>query len=99
MSTLTREAQERLDRYLGDVRSSLRGCRSVDPKEVEADVTEHINGELEGLTEPVPLADLEAVSAEHSSDPTFHRVLGDAYMRSGKLAEALELYRDALEDL
>ncbi len=61
MSTLTREAQERLDRYLGDVRSSLRGCRSVDPKEVEADVTEHINGELEGVTEPVSLADLEGV--------------------------------------
>ncbi len=61
MSTLTREAQQRLDRYLADVRSSLRGCRSVDPKDVEADVTEHINGELEGLTEPVSLADLEAV--------------------------------------
>jgi tetratricopeptide (TPR) repeat protein len=45
------------------------------------------------------LADLEAVAEEHSSDPTFQRVLGDAYMRSGKLAEALDLYREALEDL
>ena len=45
------------------------------------------------------LADLEAVAEEHSSDSTFQRVLGDAYMRSGKLAEALDLYRDALEDL
>ena len=61
MNTLTREAQERLDRYLGDVRSSLRSCRTIDPQEVEADVTEHINGELEGLTEPVSLADLEGV--------------------------------------
>ncbi len=61
MSTFTQQAQQRLDRYLGDVRSSLRGCRSVDPKEVEADVAEHINGELEGVTEPVSLAGLEAV--------------------------------------
>lgn len=61
MTTFTEEAQRRLERYLSDVRWSLRGCRSVEPQEVEADVTEHISGELEGLTEPVSLNDLEAV--------------------------------------
>ena len=61
MSTFSQEAQGRLDRYLEEVRSALADCRSVDPEEVEANVIEHINGELEGLAEPVALRDLEAV--------------------------------------
>jgi hypothetical protein len=35
-------AQEHLDGYLGQVRAYLRGCRSVDPAEVDRDVREHI---------------------------------------------------------
>lgn len=32
----------------------------------------------------------------HANDPTLHRVLGDALMRSGQLDEALAIYRHAL---
>lgn len=61
MSSFSQEAQQRLDRYLQEVRSALAGCRSVDPEEVHANVVEHISGELEGVAEPVSLTDLEAV--------------------------------------
>jgi len=45
------------------------------------------------------LADMEAHLEERPSDATVRRVLGDAYLRVGKLAEALEVYRQALDDL
>ena len=61
MRTFSPDAQERLDRYLREVRSALAGCRSVDPEEVEANVIEHIKGELEGIAEPISSSDLEAV--------------------------------------
>ncbi|HIE38219.1 MAG TPA: tetratricopeptide repeat protein [Anaerolineae bacterium] len=45
------------------------------------------------------VADMEAHVEERSSDSAVQRVLGDAYMRAGRLAEALEGYREALESL
>ena len=45
------------------------------------------------------VADMEAHVEERSSDSAVQRVLGDAYMRAGRLAEALEVYREALESL
>jgi tetratricopeptide (TPR) repeat protein len=43
------------------------------------------------------LADMEAHVAERPNDPAVRRVLGDAYMRADRLADALAAYREALE--
>ena len=43
------------------------------------------------------LADMEAHVAERPNDPAVRRVLGDAYMRADRLADALATYREALE--
>ena len=51
MIQLSAAAQDRLDRYLQQVRSYLQGCRSVDPDEVQRDVNEHIQRELQGSPE------------------------------------------------
>lgn len=45
------------------------------------------------------LADVEAHARERPADPAVRRVLGDAYMRVGRLEEALATYRSALESL
>jgi cytochrome c-type biogenesis protein CcmH/NrfG len=44
-------------------------------------------------------ADLEVHVRERPSDPAVRQVLGDAYMRSGRLDAALEIYRRTLEKL
>jgi hypothetical protein len=61
MTTLTPEAQQRLDGYLGQVRAALCGCGTASADEVERDIREHIDRESEGSPEPVPLAALEAI--------------------------------------
>lgn len=61
MKTLIDNAQNRLDNYLSQVKTSLQSCTSVDADEVRRDITEHIETELEDLTEPVSLEALEAV--------------------------------------
>lgn len=43
--------------------------------------------------------DMEAHAHECPHDSVVSRVLGDAYMRAGRLAQALEIYREALEHL
>jgi cytochrome c-type biogenesis protein CcmH/NrfG len=43
------------------------------------------------------LADMEAHVAERPHDPVARRVLGDAYMRAERLADALAEYRIALD--
>jgi len=43
------------------------------------------------------LADMEAHVAERPNDPVARRVLGDAYMRAERLADALAEYRSALD--
>jgi hypothetical protein len=61
MTTMTPEARQALDTYLDQLRASLRGHRSVDAAEVEADVMEHIDGELSGESGPVTESRLRAV--------------------------------------
>jgi tetratricopeptide (TPR) repeat protein len=43
--------------------------------------------------------DMEGHVEERPLDQVVRRVLGDAYMRDGRLSEALEVYREALENL
>ncbi|MDW8069659.1 MAG: tetratricopeptide repeat protein, partial [Anaerolineae bacterium] len=43
------------------------------------------------------VADMEDYAASRPKDPAVRRVLGDAYMRAERLAEALATYREALE--
>lgn len=43
--------------------------------------------------------DMERYLRERPSDPVVRRVLGDTYMRMGRLEEALGVYREALEEL
>ncbi len=61
MTQLSREAQERVDGYLAEVKSALRGCKSVEPDEVERDVRAHIEQELQGTPEPLSLREVNAV--------------------------------------
>ena len=72
MKNLTDSAQNRLDSYLSQARASLKTCTSVDADEVERDIREHIETELESLSEPVSLKDLEAVLGQPKE--RIHRV-------------------------
>lgn len=56
---LTEDAQRRLDHYLTEMRSSLRGT-SLDSNDIERDIREHIDSALAGL-EVVDTEDLDAV--------------------------------------
>lgn len=64
MIQLTANAQARLDRYLHELRSILRGCRSVDSMEVERDVIEHIQTSLANAAVPVDEPILDGVLRE-----------------------------------
>jgi hypothetical protein len=57
----TKEANERLERYLRQVRLALRGCRSVSADEVERDIREHVDSELTAEHGTVSVDDLNAV--------------------------------------
>ena len=61
MIALTADAQKCLDAYLGEMRTSLRGCPSVDSSDVERDVTEHIEKSLAEAPTPVDSPALRAV--------------------------------------
>ncbi len=61
MKELEPDARRRLERYLDQVRAALRGARSVDPVDVEADVQAHIQSELAEAAAPVSLNALDAV--------------------------------------
>jgi cytochrome c-type biogenesis protein CcmH/NrfG len=43
------------------------------------------------------LPDLEGLCAAHPNDPRWHQLLGDAYVRTNQLADALNAYRAAQE--
>lgn len=43
--------------------------------------------------------DAQSLARQRRHDPMVKRLLGDAYVRVGRLAEALEAYREALENL
>lgn len=61
MIELNDEARCRLAEYIARVRSALRGCRSVDPAEVERDIREHIENDLSDAPRPVGVASLDPV--------------------------------------
>ena len=61
MKHLTDSAQERLDKYLNEVRLCLQGAKSVDPDEIQCDITEHIEQELQSATEPISLDEIDQV--------------------------------------
>lgn len=61
MKKLTDSAQERLDKYLNEVKLCLQGAKSVDPDEIQRDITEHIEQELQSATEPVSLDEIDQV--------------------------------------
>ena len=61
MIELDAEARRRLDEYLGRVRTALRGCRSVDPADVERDILDHIESDLAEIPSPVGAASLQPV--------------------------------------
>ncbi len=69
MKNLSETAQNRLDKYLSQARSSLHTCTGVDADEVESDIRAHIETELEGIDEPVSLNNLESV-LERLGSPT-----------------------------
>jgi len=61
MITLSESAEKSLHDYLRQARTYLRGSKFVDAKEVEQNITEHIENELEGTAEPVSRDVLDAV--------------------------------------
>ena len=67
MVELSEKARKGLDDYLRQVRTYLRWSRSLDRDEVEQNITEHIERELEGATEPVSSSALEGVLARLGS--------------------------------
>ena len=67
MIQLDAQAQEHLDGYLSQVRAYLRGCRSIDPAEVDRDVREHIERELQKSPGPVSFREVDAVLSKLGS--------------------------------
>jgi hypothetical protein len=61
MITLSENAQKSLQDYLRQARMYLRGSKSIDASDVEQNITEYIENELEGATEPVSCDVLDAV--------------------------------------
>lgn len=61
MIRLTDTAQQRLEKYLQQMRACLRECETVDADEVQRDIIEHIEKELEGSAEPVSINQLDDV--------------------------------------
>src|SRR5262245_268335 len=53
MMALSPEAQSHLDRYIGQIKTALRGHSSIDADEVQRDVLGHIETELAGQPEPI----------------------------------------------
>ena len=61
MTSLTEDARGDLEYYMRQVRTALRGHRSIDPVEVERDVREHVDAELSSLPEPIDARSLRFV--------------------------------------
>ena len=61
MITLSENAQKSLQDYLRQAKSYLRGSKSVDTDDVEQNITEYIENELEGASEPVSRDVLDAI--------------------------------------
>ncbi len=61
MINLSDSAKKCLDKYLQQMRTYLRGCRTVDVGEVERNVIEHIESEFESATAAVSFEELDNV--------------------------------------
>ena len=61
MIGLSDNAKKTLEQYLQRVRAYLRWSKSIDAHEVEQNITEHIENELQGVTEPISLDALDPV--------------------------------------
>lgn len=61
MITLSESAKKSLEDYLRHARSYLRGSKSVDTDDVEQNITEYIESELEGASEPVSRDVLDSI--------------------------------------
>ena len=61
MINLSDSAKKCLDGYLQQVRTYLRGCKTVDADEVERNVIEHIESEFESATAAVSFEELDTV--------------------------------------
>jgi len=61
MMALTREASDRLNQYLEEMRASLRGSTTIDVAEVEQDIRDHIGAELADRPSPVSADELNTV--------------------------------------
>jgi hypothetical protein len=59
--TLSRDAWERLNRYLDEMRASMAGSPPADMADVEQDIRDHIGAELADRSDPVTVGDLETV--------------------------------------
>jgi hypothetical protein len=90
MIELTPSANQRLDEYLGHLRSALRGTSKVEIGDVEQSIREHIEVALAGEHGPVGSEELAAVLDQLGSParwipeherPVWHQVL--ARLRSG----------------
>ncbi|MHC4159460.1 MAG: hypothetical protein ACYSSO_10325 [Planctomycetota bacterium] len=61
MINLSNSAKKCLDKYLQQIRTYLRGCKTVDADEVERNVIEHIDSEFESTTAAVSFEELDIV--------------------------------------
>jgi hypothetical protein len=61
MINLSDSAKKCLDGYLQQVRTYLRGCKTVDADEIEHNVIEHIESEFESATAAVSFEELDIV--------------------------------------
>ncbi len=61
MNNLSDSAKKCLDKYLQQIRTYLRGCKTVDADEVERNIIEHIESEFVGATATVSFEELDAV--------------------------------------
>jgi hypothetical protein len=67
MIQLTSEAEKIRDEYLENVRAYVGMAREVDADEVLRDVNEHIDNELQNISQPVSRNDLEVILARLGS--------------------------------
>lgn len=61
MINLSDRAKKCLDKYLQQIRTYLRGCKTVDADEVERNIIEHIESEFEAATAAVSFEELDVV--------------------------------------
>jgi hypothetical protein len=61
MTTLTSEARNRLDEYLGEMRASMAASTPAEMAEIEQDIRDHVDAELANRSSPAPKEELDLV--------------------------------------